>query len=138
MELLDYFFHGYFNLYLNLGLWCGMVMGILLLLRPVLCRLLTPGQRVGLWGVGWVAGFAPQLFSHLTRIDLPAPTLRSLLIPRAEEGYPLFLPVMQEAGTYRLVLPGGATIPFSITQKGIETLGWLGLQIGRASCRERV
>ena len=127
MELLDGFFHSYFNLYLNLGLWCGMVMGILLLLRPVLCRLLTPGQRVFLWGVGWIGGFAPQLFLPLARISLPVPTLRSLLIPRAERGWSLFMPVMQEAGTYRLVLPGGATIPFSITQEGIDALGWLGL-----------
>ena len=112
MELLHNFFNSYFNLFLDLGLWCGIVMGIILLLRPVLCRLLTPGQRVFLWGVAWVGGVAPQLFSLLARIELPVPTLRSLLIPRAEEGYPLFLPVMQEAGTYRLVLPGGATIPF--------------------------
>ena len=66
MELLHSFFYGYFNLYLNLGLWCGMVMGIILLLRPVLCRLLTPGQRVVLWGVGWIGGFAPQLLSPPT------------------------------------------------------------------------
>lgn len=127
MELLHNFFNSYFNLFLDLGLWCGIVMGIILLLRPVLCRLLTPGQRVFLWGVGWIGGFAPQLFLPLARIELPVPTLRSLLIPRAERGYPLFLPVLQEAGSYRLVLPGGATIPFSITQEGIWTLGWLGL-----------
>ena len=127
MELLNWVFNNYFNMYLNLGLWCGVVMGLLLLLRPVLCRLLTPGQRVFLWGVGWAAGFAPQLFLPLARIPLPVPTLRGLLIPRAERGWPLFLPVMQEAGTYRLVLPGGAAIPFSITREGIETLGWLGL-----------
>ena len=127
MELLNWVFNNYFNLYLNLGLWFGMVMGIILLLRPVLCRLLTPGQRVFLWGVGWVAGFAPQLFLPLARIPMPLPTLRSLLIPRAERGWPLFLPVMREAGTYRLALPGGVTIPFSITREGIELLGWLGL-----------
>lgn len=127
MELLNWVFNNYFNLYLNLGLWFGMVMGIILLLRPVLCRLLTPGQRVFLWGVGWVAGFAPQLFLPLARIPLPVPTLRSLLTPRAERGWPLFLPVMREAGTYRLALPGGVTIPFSITREGIELLGWLGL-----------
>lgn len=127
MELLNWVFNNYFNLYLNLGLWFGMVMGIILLLRPVLCRLLTPGQRVFLWGVGWIAGFAPQLFLPLARIPMPLPTLRSLLIPRAERGWPLFLPVMREADTYRLALPGGVTIPFSITREGIELLGWLGL-----------
>lgn len=131
MELLHNFFNSYFNLFLNLGLWCGIVMGIILLLRPVLCRLLTPGQRVFLWGVAWVGGFAPQMFSLLARIDLPVPTLRSLLIPRAERGYPLFLPVMQEAGTYRLVLPAGQPSPSPLLRRELRPWGGWGFSFWR-------
>lgn len=127
MFVVQWFAHNYFNTYFNIGLWLGVVMGLLLLLRPVLCRLLPPGQRVFLWGVGWLLGALPMLSPLISGISLPVPTLHSLLIPRAEQGYPMFLPVMREAGTYRLVLPGGAAIPFSITQEGIERLGWLGL-----------
>ena len=113
-----------FTLLVNMGLHLGLVMGALILLRPVLVRLLTPGQRVFLWGTGWALPFLGRL---LTAFSLPFPSFSNLAVPRAENGLPLFVPEITGAGTYRLALPGGAAIPFSITQEGIELLGWLGL-----------
>lgn len=81
MELLHSFFYGYFNLYLNLGLWCGMVMGILLLLRPVLCRLLTPGQRVFLWGVAWVGGLRLSCFRSWPGLSCRCPPCAACSFP---------------------------------------------------------
>ena len=46
------FFSWFLILCVNCGLLLGMVMGVLLLLRPVTVRLLTPGQRTFLWGAG--------------------------------------------------------------------------------------
>ena len=39
---------------LNCGIYLSLVIGVLLILRPVTNRLLTPGQRMFLWGwCGW-------------------------------------------------------------------------------------
>ena len=42
--------------HLNAGLALGVVLAVLLLLRPLLLRLLTPQQRVAVW---YVAGSTP-------------------------------------------------------------------------------
>ena len=113
MEWLNGCFRDYFISFLNLGLYLGLAMGVLLLLRPALCRLLAPGQRVFLWGAVWLLGAIPLLFSTLNGI--PLPSLRELAVPRAEMGCPLFFPYLPAAGTYRLALPGGRVIPFQVS-----------------------
>ena len=40
---------------INLGLAVGMMFAALFLLRPLLVRILSPGQRVALWVVGWIS-----------------------------------------------------------------------------------
>ena len=125
MEWLNGCFRDYFISFLNLGLYLGLAMGVLLLLRPALCRLLAPGQRVFLWGAVWLLGAIPLLFSTLNGI--PLPSLRELAVPRAEMGCPLFFPYLPAAGTYRLALPGGRVIPFQVSQEWVYALGWLGL-----------
>lgn len=129
MDILRWFSSSYFPQIFNLGLYLGLVMGVLILLRPVLCRLLTPGQRTFLWGTAWVVGFftviSPGLLGILSGI--PLPTFPDLVIPRAENGTPLFVPEIAGAGTYRLVLPGGVVIPFQVSQGMAEALGWLGM-----------
>lgn len=107
MDLLNWFFREYFSMVVNLGLWLGIFMGVLILLRPVTVRLLTPGQRVFLWGVGWIMGVGPSFFPTISGIPMPVPTLPDLVIPRAERGYPLFFPDIQGPGSYCLALPGG-------------------------------
>lgn len=125
MELLNWLFRDYFIAFINLGLFLGLAMGVLILLRPVTVRLLTPGQRVFLWGTVWVVGAIPTLFATLAVI--PFPSLRELAIPRAEGGYPRFFPEIQTAGAYRLALPGGQVIPFQVSPEWVQVLGWLGL-----------
>lgn len=126
MEVLNSFGSTYFVALVNMGLFLALAMGVLILLRPVLCRLLAPGQRVFLWGVVWFAGW-PMVFEFLTRFSLPFSTLPDLLIPRAEEGAPLYIPEIAGAGTYRLALPGGWVIPFQAPPELAQALGWLGL-----------
>ena len=56
---------------LNCGIYLSLVIGVLLILRPVTNRLLTPGQRMFLWGVVWLAGFMPIWMELMGRIPLP-------------------------------------------------------------------
>lgn len=127
MGWLNWLFRDYFIAFINLGLFLGLAMGVLILLRPVTVRLLTPGQRVFLWGTVWFVGAVPTLFAALDAIPLPLPSLRELAIPRAERGYPRFFPEIQAAGAYRLALPGGRVIPFQVSPEWVQALGWLGL-----------
>lgn len=112
---------------LNCGLLVGMVMGVLILLRPVTNRLLTPGQRTFLWGAGWLMAFTPQWTAMFTYLPLPFPTFQDLVVPRAENGYPLFLPFVRDAGDYHLALPGGQAVPVSVSETVITVLGVLGI-----------
>ena len=125
MELLNWLFRDYFIAFINRGLFVGLAMGVLILLRPVTVRLLTPGQRVFLWGTVWFVGAIPTLLAALAAI--PFPSLRELAIPRAEGGDPRFFPEIQTAGAYPLALPGGQVIPFQVSPEWVQALGWLGL-----------
>ena len=69
--------------FLNVGLMVGLVFGALIVLRPVTSRLLTPEQRVVLWGAGWVMAITPQLVSPLNRLPIPFLLLFLYTMPRA-------------------------------------------------------
>lgn len=111
----------------NLGLLIGAVMAVLLLLRPVTVRLLTPGQRVALWGVAWVLGALPTVYGLCSQINLPFPTFPDLLVSRAEGIYPGFLPDIKEAGRCYLALPGDRAVPLELSQGAIALMGVLGI-----------
>ena len=111
----------------NLGLLIGAVMAVLLLLRPVTVRLLTPGQRVALWGVVWIVGALPTFYGLCTQIRLPFPTFPDLLVSRAEGIYPGFLPDIKEAGRCYLALPGDRAVPLELSQGAIALLGVAGI-----------
>ena len=65
----------------NMGLMAGLIIGALLLLRPLLTRLLTPGQRVALWMVAWLPIYMPQTYEGSNLLPfLPAP-FRPLGVP---------------------------------------------------------
>lgn len=53
---------------INLGLAVGMMFAALFLLRPLLVRILSPGQRVALWG-----GLDQPVQSELLRPAQPGP-----------------------------------------------------------------
>ena len=113
---------------LNIGLYLGLAIGVILVLRPVTNRLLAPGQRLFLWGAVWLAGYLPQWMALLGWIPFPV-SLRQLVTPRAMTGgvwanIPAYLPEIQEAGTYNLALPGGLAIPFQVSQ-GVADHLWL-------------
>ena len=56
---------------LNTGLYLGLAIGVILVLRPVTNRLLAPGQRLFLWGAVWVLGYLPQWMALLGWIPFP-------------------------------------------------------------------
>ena len=113
---------------LNIGLYLGLAIGVILVLRPVTNRLLAPGQRLFLWGAVWVLGYLPQWMALLGWIPFPI-SLRQLATPRTMvdgvwTNTPVYLPAIQEAGTYNLALPGGLAIPFQVSQ-GVADHLWL-------------
>ena len=117
----------FFMYVLNLGLLIGAVMAVLLLLRPVTVRLLTPGQRVALWGVVWIVGALPTFYGLCTQISLPFPTFPDLLVPRTMGNSPGFLPEIKEAGRCYLALPGDRAVPLELSQGAIALLGVAGI-----------
>lgn len=113
-------------LFVNLGLTIGLVLGGLLLLRPILLRLLRPQQRVVLWMVGWVLAYMPQAYHATNWIRLLPITFRDLIVPRTGNTYemPAFLPEwFGYSGEYNLALPGGTMVPVSLN-------GWVLLLMG--------
>lgn len=112
---------------LNAGLYLSLAVGVLILLRPVTNRLLTPGQRLFLWGAVWLAGYMWTFMDLFGRIPFPI-SLRQLVTPRTggfvSENLPAFLPIIREAGTYNLALPGGIAVPFQVSQRLADHL-WL-------------
>lgn len=54
----------------NAGLTAGLTLGVMLILRPVLCKLLTAQQRAWLGMLGWYGtGFAPYSSGHVSGFD---------------------------------------------------------------------
>lgn len=116
----------FFMYVLNLGLLIGAVMAVLLLLRPATVRLLTPGQRVALWGVVWIVGALPTFYGLCTQISLPFPTFPDLLVSRTM-GIP-WLSARNQRG--RALLPGPArdrAVPLELSQGAIALLGVAGI-----------
>ena len=115
-------------LFLNNGLMLGLIFGIIILLRPVTTRLLSPSQRVALWGSGWIVGSIPQFMSLASLLPLPFPTLRDILLSRTSVlvggGLPSFLPVLEYGvEDYYLALPGGIAVPVHISDGMMTALG---------------
>ncbi len=98
--------------YLNVGLASGLILGFLLLLRPVTTRLLSSRQRVWLWGAAWLGAYLPSWYNILSYVQLLPVTLRDLITPRTEgsgSAVPWYLPKYEGEGIYNLAfLRGGA------------------------------
>ena len=106
--------------YLNLGLASGMILGFLWLLRPVTTRLLTPRQRVWLWGAGWLGAYLPSWYALLSWVHILPVTLRDIITPRTgDRGVPQFLPEYEKEGIYNLAFPGGGAVQVELT----DTIG---------------
>jgi len=113
----------------NMGLMLGLILLVLILLRPLTKRLLSPSQRVFLWGAIWIVGFMPQGMALAACIPVPFPTFLDWVVPRNSStiysALPAFLPDVRGAGTFHLALPGGALIPFRLSQGAVTALGGL-------------
>ncbi len=104
--------------FINLGLACGLLLGVLLLLSPVTKRLLTPRQRVLLWMVGWHASVFPYFYRLLSYVRLLPYTLMDWITPRTDGPWlvPAYLPVNYGGpGEYDLAFPGGGSISVQLT-----------------------
>ena len=98
----------------NAGLTAGLMLGVMLVLRPVLCKLLTAQQRAWVGMVGWYGTGFPPIFGLLGRLHILPVTFRDLITPRtgiSAYDVPAYLPEnYQGAGEYAVALPGGKAV----------------------------
>ena len=98
----------------NVGATAGLILGAMLLLRPVLRKLLTAQQRAWLGMLGWYGTGMTPIFGLLGRIHILPVTFRDLITPRtglSTYDIPAYLPEnYQGAGEYAVALPGGGAV----------------------------
>lgn len=98
----------------NAGLTAGLMLGVMLILRPALCKLLTAQQRAWVGMVGWYGTGFPPIFGLLGRLHILPVTFRDLITPRtgiSAYDVPAYLPEnYQGAGEYAVALPGGKAV----------------------------
>ena len=121
------------GLVVNQGLAIGLYFALLLTLRPLLKRLLTPQQRVVLWTIGWYSAYLPSFYTLLSWIHLVPVTFRDLITPRTTDSSAVpnyFLADWQGPGGYHLALPGGAVLRVEVGQTAALLLAlafWAGM-----------
>ena len=121
--------------HLNAGLALGVVLAVLLLLRPLLLRLLTPQQRVAVWYVAWSIGIFGNLWGLTSLVRVLPVTVWDLLGPRPGGifGAPAFLPPAYDGpGEYPVVLPGGETAAVELNSGPLLALSllWAAVAVG--------
>ena len=119
----------------NAGLTAGLTLGVMLILRPVLCKLLTARQRAWLGMLGWYGtGFAP-MFGLLGWLHILPVTFRDLITPRTGISsceIPAYLPEnYQGAGEYAVALPGGRAVWVEFSDGIVIALAllWIGVVV---------
>lgn len=119
----------------NAGLTAGLTLGVMLILRPVLCKLLTAQQRAWLGMLGWYGtGFAP-MFGLLGWLHILPVTFRDLITPRTGISsceIPAYLPEnYQGAGEYAVALPGGRAVWVEFSDGIVIALAllWIGVVV---------
>ena len=116
----------------NMGIAAGMMLGGMLVLRPVLLRLLTARQRTWLGMLGWYGTGMINLFSVLGWVHILPVTFWDLITPRTTgrtaNELPAYLPVdYRGTGEYVMALPGGKAVWVELTDWMVlaVTLVWL-------------
>ena len=116
----------------NMGIAAGLMLGAMLVLRPVLLRLLTAQQRTWLGMLGWYGTGMINLFSALSWVHILPVTFRDLITPRTTSRnvyqLPTYLPVdYQGTGEYAMALPGGKAVWVELTDGMVlaVTMVWL-------------
>lgn len=115
----------------NLGITAGLMLGAMLLLRPLLLKLMTAQQRAWLGMLGWYGVGMLNMFGLLGWLHILPVTFRDLITPRTDGGtydFPAYLPASyQGAGEYAVALPGGKAVWVELTDEVILALAlaWL-------------
>lgn len=115
----------------NMGITAGLMLGAMLVLRPVLLKLLTAQQRAWVGMLGWYGTGMITTFGILGWVHILPVTFRDLITPRTDGNLydlPAYLPAnYQRAGEYAVALPGGKAVWVELTDGMILalTLVWL-------------
>lgn len=115
----------------NIGMAAGLMLGGMLVLRPVLLRLLTAQQRSWLWTLVWYGTGMFYVFGMLGWFHILPVTFRDLITPRTDGDtydFPAYLPARYDgSGEYAVALPGGKAVWVQLTDGAILALAlvWL-------------
>lgn len=104
----------------NMGIVAGLMLGGMLVLRPVLLRLLTARQRTWLGMLGWYGTGMLNIFGLLAWVHILPVTFRDLITPRTTSRtvyqWPAYLPfAYRGTGEYAVALPGGKAVWVELT-----------------------
>ena len=104
----------------NMGIVAGLMLGGMLVLRPVLLRLLTARQRTWLGMLGWYGTGMINVFGVLGWVHILPVTFRDLITPRTISRtvyqWHAYLPdVYRGTGEYAVALPGGKAVWVELT-----------------------
>ena len=113
----------------NVGATAGLILGAMLILRPVLLKITTAQQRTWLGMLGWYGTGLVSMFQLLGRVHLFPVTFRDLITPRTgtiSYDMPAYLPVRyQGTGEYAVALPGGGAVWVEFSDGMVIALGLL-------------
>ena len=119
----------------NVGVTAGLILGAMLVLRPLLLKILTAQQRAWLGMLGWYGTGLVSMFQLLGRVHLLPVTFRDLITPRTgtiSYDIPAYLPVRyQGTGEYAVALPGGKAVWVEFSDGVVIALGllWIGVAL---------
>lgn len=119
----------------NAGLTAGLMLGVMLVLRPVLVHILTAQQRAWLGMLAWYGTVFVSMFQLLGRIHLLPVTFRDLITPRTSTisyDVPAYLPARyQGTGEYAVALPGGEAVWVEFSDGMVIALAllWIGVVV---------
>ena len=119
----------------NMGIAAGLILGVMLILRPALCKLLTAQQRAWLGMLGWYGTGFPPMFSLLGWLHIFPVTFRDLITPRtgiSSYDIPAYLPGdYWGPGEYAVALPGGKAVWVEFSDGIVIALAllWIGMVV---------
>ena len=117
MTLIQFFGLALLECFVNISIAHGLTMLVLILLRPVTNHLLRPKYRVLGWMGACMMGWTWSFYSLAGLIHLLPFTFRGWIVPTVDRrDLPAYIPDLGEVGEKVLTLPGGAEIPFVLTE----------------------
>ena len=124
MTLIQFFGLGLLACFANISIAHGLTMLVLILLRPVTNHLLRPKYRVWGWMGACTMGWTWSFYTLAGLIHLMPFTFRGWIVPTVDRrDIPAYIPDLGQVGEKVLTLPGGAEIPFVLTETLRDALG---------------